>query len=141
MKTDKEKQFRKRYFARLAGQGPEEATPEQGIAALIAAFLEDMPIWDGNLAEQYKNAFLEARRFVLPMNPPRLDLDHAVRLVFQEHGLTIKRGRFSEPTKGRGRAITELNPPADEKRRPRKRRHKAQADGVQADGVQAELPT
>jgi poly(A) polymerase len=31
---------------------------------------------------------------VLPMNPPRVELDHAVRLIFAEHGFAVKRARF-----------------------------------------------
>ena len=44
--------------------------------------------------ENYKAAFIEGRRFVLPMNPPRLELDRAVRLIFGEHGISLKRARL-----------------------------------------------
>jgi poly(A) polymerase len=97
--------FRARYLKRLASLNHDEKTSdEQSLAALIAAHLESNAeqVWD---IEHYKEAFLVARRFVLPMNPPRVLLDRAVRLVFLEHDVSLKRVRFS-----------------DERRRPRHRR-------------------
>jgi poly(A) polymerase len=104
--------FRARYLQRLASLNHNEKTgAEQSTSALIAAYRESNAdqVWD---VEHYKDAVLAARRFVLPMNPPRLLLDRAVRLVFLEHGVSLKRVRFS-----------------DDRRRPRHRRKKAPAEG------------
>jgi poly(A) polymerase len=89
--------FRSRYlkgFADLALKPEAVRTHGENMAALIRDFLEETVDWEGGIIENYKNAFLEARRFVLPMNPPRAELDHAVRLIFGEHGLTVKKSRF-----------------------------------------------
>ncbi|MDR0731188.1 MAG: polynucleotide adenylyltransferase PcnB [Treponema sp.] len=106
--------FRERYLQDLAaaqnvdGEGPGtgEKKPGQAMSSLIRAFLEDTTDWNlGDSQENYYTAFMGARRFVLPMNPPRLELDHAVRLVFAEHGITVKRSRFpmrSRPSGGEG---------------------------------------
>ena len=84
--------------------------PGEALAALIKDYLEDLVDWGKKssiksgsktkvntlgplLHERFKNAFLLARKFVLPMNPPRAELDSAVRLLFQEHGIHIKRIR------------------------------------------------
>jgi poly(A) polymerase len=90
--------FRARYikgFADLTLKTEAVRAHGETMAALVRDFLEEAVDWEGGIIENYKNAFLEARRFVLPMNPPRAELDHAVRLIFGEHGLTVKKSRFA----------------------------------------------
>jgi len=78
--------------------------PGQALSALIRDYLEDTADWDGTRggnqeippAERYKSAFILARKFVLPMNPPRMELDAALRLLFAGHGVSVKKARFSE---------------------------------------------
>jgi poly(A) polymerase len=95
--------FRERYLRDFAAVPSAAATvtaegennPGRAMSSLVRAFLEDTTDWSlGDSQENYYSAFMSARRFVLPMNPPRLELDHAVRLVFAEHGLAVKRARF-----------------------------------------------
>ena len=80
-----------------------EAKPGEALSGLIRDWLEDIVDWQGSsiqprpsLPERYKYAFAAARKFVLPMNPPRVELSHAIKLLFAEHGVVIKRTRFSE---------------------------------------------
>jgi poly(A) polymerase len=83
----------KAFEAAAAGAEPE--TPGRLMSALIRPYLEDMADWNTeDPQEYYKTLFVAARRFVLPMNPPRVELDQAVRLIFAEHGITVKRARF-----------------------------------------------
>jgi poly(A) polymerase len=94
--------FRSRYLKGLeelnAGGNPK---PGETLAALIRDYLVDFVDWDAEgIAENYKNAFMAARQFVLPMNPPRMELDHAVRLIFAEHGKNVKKLRFFDRGKG-----------------------------------------
>jgi poly(A) polymerase len=95
--------FRKRYLGDLAAlpdPAEEEEQPGRIMSSLVRAFLEDVTDWNrSDSQENYHSAFLAARSFVLPMNPPRLELDRAVRLIFAEHGQVVKRARF--PTGGR----------------------------------------
>ncbi|MDR2135069.1 MAG: polynucleotide adenylyltransferase PcnB, partial [Treponema sp.] len=87
--------FRERYLRDLAATADGEGKPGWAMSALVRAFLEDATDWSrSDSQENYYSAFVAARRFVLPMNPPRLELDHAVRLVFAEHGFAVKRARF-----------------------------------------------
>jgi poly(A) polymerase len=89
--------FRQQYMKSLADLGRAaggEAVPGLPMAALIRDYLEDTIDWDAGVSENYKNAFIEARRFVLPMNPPRVELDYGVRSIFGEHDITIKRSHF-----------------------------------------------
>jgi poly(A) polymerase len=124
--------FRSRYVKSLAELNKDrESKPSEALAALIRDYLEDFVDWEGGATENYKDAFAVARQFVLPMNPPRMALDAAIRLVFSEHGVTIKRSRFME--RGRFReAENTAKPEASEspkvlapskrKRRPRRRK-------------------
>jgi poly(A) polymerase len=100
--------FRARYLKGLGElKGDGNHKPGETIAALIRDYLVDFVDWDASdgvpsagITESYKNAFIAARQFVLPMNPPRLELDHAVRLIFAEHGQNVKKIRFFDRGKG-----------------------------------------
>jgi poly(A) polymerase len=86
--------YRSRYlkgFADLALKTEAEKTAGEVMAALVRDFLEMTLNWEGGAAETYKTAFLEARRFVLPMNPPRVELDRGIRLILSEHGISVKK--------------------------------------------------
>ncbi|MDR0400578.1 MAG: polynucleotide adenylyltransferase PcnB [Treponema sp.] len=86
--------FRRRYLATLAAAAEEEK-PGWPVGSLVRDFLENTIDWEyPDPQENYRTAFIAARRFVLPMNPPRAELDHGIRLIFAEHGFTIKRSRF-----------------------------------------------
>jgi poly(A) polymerase len=85
--------FRARYldrFKQLSHEGFKGA-PGEALSALIQDYLEGIISWNGEVAEQYKNTFMAARRFILPMNPPRIELDNAVRRIFKAHGIIIKK--------------------------------------------------
>ena len=85
----------------------------QALSVLVRDYLEDNVDWDGKqnstddnpgqrpLMDRYKNAFYLARQFVLPMNPPRMEMDAALRLLFAEHGLPLKKSRFNERRRSR----------------------------------------
>jgi poly(A) polymerase len=124
--------FRSRYLKGLgdlgrAGEDPENAPPPgTRLAALIRDRLMDFIDWNAGVTENYKSAFQEARQFVLPMNPPRMELDQAVRLVFGEQGIAIKKSRLLEWTKPRrsGPPVQEKPLPEGEPKRRRRSRHK-----------------
>ena len=105
--------FRAAYLGSLGSLNPDAANFRSGgaLASLIRDYLEDAAVWNlkrdipaslsrGSqpaqkpLAEHYRNVFLLARKFVLPMNPPRMELDGAIRILFSEHGVTVKKPRF-----------------------------------------------
>jgi poly(A) polymerase len=100
--------FRARYVKSLSVLNQEgfKNLPGEVLAALVQDYLEDNTDWEAGIAENYKNTFSAARAFVLPMNPPRFELDHAVRLFFAAHGVTIKKSHF--PDRGKpGPAVRE----------------------------------
>jgi poly(A) polymerase len=138
--------FRGRYLKSFSGPREKpDAVEISGfnLAALIRDYLEDYLDWDAGTHENYKSAFIAARKFVLPMNPPRVELDRAVRLIFAEHGITIKKTLLFE----RGTAFRTAEPeekPAParpsaaetaaprKKRRRRPRRGRASGEGQES---------
>ncbi|MDR2793894.1 MAG: polynucleotide adenylyltransferase PcnB, partial [Treponema sp.] len=100
--------FRKKYMQRLAVLNREDRQSEdkENLAALVQDYLEMGVDWNEQHIDHYKNTFYEARRFVLPMNPPRFDLDGAVKLIYREHGVIIKHSLFAKDRpSARARAI------------------------------------
>jgi len=90
--------FRSRYLysmAALHGEGFRNL-PGETLGALINDYLEDVVNWEHSTMENYKIVFAAARKFVLPMNPPRFELDYAVRRFFASHGVTIKKYHLME---------------------------------------------
>jgi poly(A) polymerase len=133
--------FRLRYLETMKSLNQEnfQNRPGEAMAALVRDYLEDEADWNGDESEEppalpserYKEAFMAARKFVLPMNPPRMELDHAVRLLFAEHGVAVKRVRFPERRPRRAVAAgdgeheeAEEAPPPEKERPPRKRRRR-----------------
>ncbi|MDR2510802.1 MAG: polynucleotide adenylyltransferase PcnB [Spirochaetaceae bacterium] len=95
-------QFRSRYFSRLdklytkcAGEAyAEEITG--GLLALIADFVDDNVDWKTANEETFKTMFAQARKFVLPINPPRIELARALKNHFSEHGVKVSRWRMPQ---------------------------------------------
>ncbi|MDR0706870.1 MAG: polynucleotide adenylyltransferase PcnB [Treponema sp.] len=88
--------FRETYLQRLTALNQENKRSEdkENLAALIWDYLEMIVDWNERHIDHYKKTFYEARQFVLPMNPPRFDLDGAVKLIYREHGVVVKRSLF-----------------------------------------------
>ena len=90
--------FRTRYLRSMAALNQEgfKNLPGEALGALINDYLEDITDWERGVAENYKTTFSAARSFVLPMNPPRFELDFAVRRFFSAHGVTVKKSHIME---------------------------------------------
>jgi len=116
--------FRERYLKSLKALSAAPAAPGRELAALIRDYLEPLVDWAQG-AEVCRAAFMEARRFVLPLNPPRVELEYAVKLLFEEHGVSLKKFRLFERDGG---GEDDVFPPR------RRRRRRPPADALPAEG-------
>jgi poly(A) polymerase len=109
--------FRQRYLKSLAAlnQPGFENRPGQAIGALFNDYLEDIADWEQEITENYRVIFKAARSFVLPMNPPRFEMDHAVRMFFTAHGVTVKKSHFTEKPKNPGDGSKKRRPGSSRK--------------------------
>ncbi|GHU25451.1 polynucleotide adenylyltransferase [Spirochaetia bacterium] len=125
--------FRNQYLKTLGtiNQSEKPDPPGTDAAALIRDYLEERTIWDSN-EEHIKNAFSEARQFILPLNLPRVDFENAIRLIFRAHSITIKGEIIPEhehprkpfPPEKKTPLIEQNTHPHFRKRRPRYRKNK-----------------
>ncbi|MDR2210956.1 MAG: polynucleotide adenylyltransferase PcnB [Spirochaetaceae bacterium] len=105
--------FRSSYLRSLADSSAE---PGEGkaLAALIRDYLELKTPWEElqrGSWEDYRAVFFDVRRFIFPMNPPRLELDRSVRLIFSGHGIELKKRALFERDR---RSTGESRPPRSE---------------------------
>ncbi|GAB1481360.1 polynucleotide adenylyltransferase PcnB [Treponema sp.] len=73
-----------------------EARSGRHLSFLIRSFLDRELNWESASPESYKEAFVACRSYVLPMNPPRVELENALRLLFRDHGLVARKARSFE---------------------------------------------
>ncbi|MDR1212266.1 MAG: polynucleotide adenylyltransferase PcnB [Spirochaetaceae bacterium] len=94
--------FREQYLKGLEARGSERL-PGEALSSLVRDYLENALDWESAGPESFKEALLAARSFVLPMNPPRAGMELAVRLIFREHGITVRKYRLQNEGEGRRR--------------------------------------
>jgi poly(A) polymerase len=118
--------FRSRYLRSMAAlnQPGYKDLPGESLSALIKDYLEDVTDWEKGVAENYKMTFAAARSFVLPMNPPRFELEYAVKRIFAAHGITVKKSHFMERPKAPLREAADGHAADAEPRGRRRRRRK-----------------
>ena len=107
--------------------GGEETRLGRKIIFLIRDFVDMITDWNGMPSEVYNQVYHECRRYIMPMNPPRVELEYAVRLCLKEGGLNIRMPRVRD--KRRDDDIAQengdtKNKPATDSRNPRRRRRK-----------------
>lgn len=138
--------FKARYLADLAEMDKIVAAggePVSGriISFLLKAYLDRIVDWTAEPQENYRTALASCRSFVLPMNPPRVELENGVRLIFREHGAAVKKARTFEKGRNKesvpeGERIERTAPAGDgtggdqaaKKRRRRRRRRRSSGD-------------
>ncbi|MCL2804482.1 MAG: polynucleotide adenylyltransferase PcnB [Treponema sp.] len=94
--------FRKNYLQSMANLKGAENRRGQALGSLFNDYLESEAglsadsLKSGPI-ENYKEIYKLARNFVLPMNPPRYELEHSVKKFLSSRGLTIKRPVVKAP--------------------------------------------
>ena len=123
-----DREFEKNYFENLKrldvlSTVEKEASLGKKLLFLVKDFILSLTDWKKEIAENsavgelYEKTWNETRRFVLPMNPPRVELEYAIRSVLREIGVNIRIPKPPRPESG--------EPNAAPKRRRRRRRKPA----------------
>ncbi|GBU29180.1 hypothetical protein R84B8_02744 [Treponema sp. R8-4-B8] len=105
--------FRKSYLQTLAALKGVENQRGQALSSLFSDYLESTGDWKPGPIENFKEICKTVRLFVMPMNPPRFELEYAVKKFLSSKGITIKR----TPPK----PAAEEGKPAPKKRRRRRK--------------------
>jgi poly(A) polymerase len=106
--------YREKYYQSLrelekAYQESSEAPSGKLLSYLLRDYLDTIVDWSREPLENFRESLSACRSFVIPMNPPRIELENAVRLLFREHGVAVKKARTFE--KGRNKeAVPEGTP-------------------------------
>jgi poly(A) polymerase len=99
--------YRKNYLQSLAklNQPSFKGLPGEALGALINDYLEGVADWERSVIENYKACYSAVRSFVMPMNPPRFELDYAVRRFFTAHGVAIKKSHIVDLSGNQGNRV------------------------------------
>ena len=111
----KDPNFKKSYLQRMEKLKDGETFRGQALGTLFYDYLETINEWKPCQIENYKEIFKTARAFVLPMNPPRFEMDHSLKKFLANHNITIKKILPKPLVEGEGKP---------KKRRKRKRKKK-----------------
>jgi len=87
----KDKGYRERYLKTLSALNGKENYRGYIMGSLFYDYLESIGEWKPGVIENYREIFQTARSFVLPMNPPRFEMEHALRSFLSARGITVKR--------------------------------------------------
>jgi poly(A) polymerase len=125
----KNKDYRQRYLNTLSALNGKESRRGQIIGSLFYDYLENIGEWKPGVIENYREIFQTARSFVLPMNPPRHEMEHALRSFLSARGITVKRifphDRPKPPAEGEAAPS-----PAKKRRRRRRSKPKPKPDAL-----------
>jgi poly(A) polymerase len=113
---EKNPSFRKKYLKTFSMLNGNENQRGQALGALFYDYLESINPWNPGVIENYKEVFHTARSFVIPMNPPRYEMEGALRKFLANHGITIRRPHVERPKAADGT----VSPAKKHRRRRRK---------------------
>jgi len=83
--------FKKNYFKTISELKGAQNQKGQAIASLFYDYLDNLQEWNITAIENFKEICRTARDFVRPMNPPRFEIEYAVKKFLSLKGITIKR--------------------------------------------------
>ena len=123
---DDSEEFSKKYRKSLHDLDSLVASEEQirlgrKLVYLITDLVQLITNWNAHPVEVYTVVYRECRKFVMPMNPPRTELEFAVRYCLKEGGLAIRPARARGKTRQQtGRTPRESAGDPSQNRRRRK---------------------
>ncbi|MCL2251428.1 MAG: polynucleotide adenylyltransferase PcnB [Treponema sp.] len=87
----KDAQFRKCYLQTMSELKGSESPRGKALGSLFRDYLESSAQWKPGAIENFKDIFKTVRSFILPINPPRFELEYALKKFLASHGITVKR--------------------------------------------------
>jgi poly(A) polymerase len=98
---DGNKAFAKEYLSNLEKldllvASGEDVRLGRKLAFVISGLVDRITDWKGIPTDVYNHVYYECRRFIMPMNPPRVELEFAVRYCLKEGGLNVRAPRVRE---------------------------------------------
>jgi len=108
-RLDSDPAFRKAFFLELDALDTyaSEVNKEKRLSILLShylkPFVESFAASEGNTPEAYQEALHQTRTFFAPLNPPRVELEAALLIVFKKLGVSpLQRPRRPGPERGWG---------------------------------------
>ncbi|MDR1839542.1 MAG: polynucleotide adenylyltransferase PcnB [Treponema sp.] len=92
----KSSSFRQNYLRRMADLKCSENQQGKALGSLFYDYLETSAEWKPGPIENFNEIYKTARSFLLPINPPRYEMEYAVKKFLSEHGIIIKRPHFEK---------------------------------------------
>ena len=89
--------FRKCYLQSMSALNSTEVLRGQRLGALFFDYLETVSDWNAETVENFKDIYKTVRTFISPMNPPRFEMQFAIKKFLTSHGITVKRAHFERP--------------------------------------------
>ncbi|MCL2180616.1 MAG: polynucleotide adenylyltransferase PcnB [Treponema sp.] len=83
--------FKKKYLQGMADLKKLDNRRGHALGCLFNDYLETTAEWKPGAIENYREVYKDARSFVMPMNPPRFELESAVKKFLSVRGITIKK--------------------------------------------------
>jgi poly(A) polymerase len=90
---EKSENFKQQYMASFEALSKTTGEKKCALRALIENYVEANTDWTGAGPELFRKTFFSARRFIMPMSPQRMELSKALRRIFADHGITVKKSR------------------------------------------------
>jgi poly(A) polymerase len=101
----KNEKLKQQYMASLEALSKNTDEKKCALRALIENYVEANTDWKGgDTLELFRKTFFSARKFLMPMSPQRMELAKAVRQIFTDHGIILKK---THPLYTRGRDFYE----------------------------------
>ena len=89
--------FRRDYLRSMAELKDSSGIKGQALCALFRDYLESVNDWKPGAIENFREIFNCARSFVVPMNPPRFEMEYALKKFLAGHGITVKKPHLERP--------------------------------------------
>jgi poly(A) polymerase len=89
--------FRRDYLHSMEALRSSQNLRGQALCALFRDYLESVNDWKPGPIENFREIFRTVRAFVMPMNPPRFEMEYALKKFLAGHGITIKKLQLDKP--------------------------------------------